>query len=74
VSGTSPKHAKQIVEKEKQIADRERQLALREQNSMTTSKPPSSDGLAWQPREPGRRFEIRSARERLRSACQFGFR
>jgi hypothetical protein len=31
---------------EKQIADLERKLALRLQNSVTLSKPPSSDGLA----------------------------
>ena len=46
--------AKQIAEKENQIADLERQLALRQQNSTTTSKPPSSDGLAGQQRERGR--------------------
>lgn len=51
--------AKQIAEKEKQIVDLERQLALREQNSTTTSKPPSSDGLAGQPRERGRRKKSR---------------
>jgi len=47
--------AKQIAEKEKQISDLERQLALRQQNSTTTSKPPSSDGLAGRQRERGRR-------------------
>lgn len=43
----------------KQIADLERQLALRRQNSTTTSKPPSSDGLAGQPRVRGRRHRSR---------------
>jgi transposase len=51
--------AKQIAEAEKQIADRERQLALRQQNSTTTSKPPSSDGLAGQQRPRGRRSKSR---------------
>jgi len=46
---------KQILEAEKQISDLERQLALRLQNSTTSSKPPSSDGLAGVPRERGRR-------------------
>jgi transposase len=41
---------KQIGENEKQIADLERQLALRKQNSTNSSKPPSSDGLAGEPR------------------------
>jgi transposase len=51
--------AKQIVDAEKQIADLERQLALRQQNSTTTSKPPSSDGLAGQQRTRGRRKKSR---------------
>jgi hypothetical protein len=42
---------KKMGEKEKQIADLERQLALRKQNS---TKPPSSDGLAGEPRLRGR--------------------
>jgi transposase len=46
---------KQIGEQEKQIADLERQLALRKQNSTNSSKPPSSDGLAGEPRPRGRR-------------------
>ena len=45
---------KQISDAEKQISDLERQLALRLQNSTTSSKPPSSDGLAGQPRQRGR--------------------
>ena len=50
---------KQLAEQEKRIADLERQLALRQQNSTTTSKPPSSDGLAGQPRVRGRRVKSR---------------
>jgi len=46
---------KQISEAEKQIADLERKLALRLQNSVTSSKPPSSDGLAGEQRERGRK-------------------
>ena len=53
------KQAREIAEKQKQIADLERQLALRQQNSTTTSKPPSSDGLAGRPRERGRRTKSR---------------
>ncbi len=51
--------AKQIADAEKQIADLERQLALRLQNSTTSSKPPSSDGLAGRQRERGRRTKSR---------------
>lgn len=54
--------AKQIADAEKQIADLERQLALRQQNSTTTSKPPSSDGLAGRQRERGRRKTSRRKR------------
>jgi transposase len=50
---------KQVADAEKQIADLERQLALRQQNSTTSSKPPSSDGLAGRPRERGRRKKSR---------------
>jgi len=51
---------KQIGEQEKQIADLERQLALRKQNSTNSSKPPpSSDGLAGEPRRRGRRKQSR---------------
>lgn len=46
--------AEEIAEKDKQIADLERQLAVRKQNSRNSSKPPSSDGLAGQPRQRGR--------------------
>ena len=48
-----------VAEQAKQIADLERQLALRQQNSTTSSKPPSSDGLAGRPRERGRRKKSR---------------
>lgn len=50
---------KQIADAEKQIADLERQLALRKQNSTNSSKPPSSDGLAGEPRQRGRRKKSR---------------
>lgn len=42
---------KRIADAEKQIADLERQLGLKRQNSTTSSKPPSSDGLAGKQRE-----------------------
>ena len=50
------------AEQKKRIADLERQLALRQQNSTTTSKPPSSDGLAGRQRERGRRIKSRRTR------------
>ena len=50
---------KQIADAEKQIADLERQLALRKQNSTNSSKPASSDGLAGEPRQRGRRKKSR---------------
>ena len=50
---------RQLSAAQKRIADLERQLALRQQNSTTTSKPPSSDGLAGRPRERGRRSKSR---------------
>jgi hypothetical protein len=49
----------QLAEQAKRITDLERQLALRQQNSTTSSKPPSSDGLAGRPRERGRRLKSR---------------
>lgn len=49
----------QLAEQAKRIADLERQLALRQQNSTTTSKPPSSDGLAGRQRARGRRVKSR---------------
>jgi transposase len=45
---------KQIADAEKQIADLERQLKRFKQNSTNSSKPPSSDGLAGEPRPRGR--------------------
>ncbi len=51
--------ARQIADAEKQIADLERQLALHKQNSTNSSKPPSSDGLAGEPRQRGRRKKSR---------------
>jgi len=53
------KQQQQIADAEKQIADLERQLALRKQNSTNSSKPPSSDGLAGEPRPRGRRKKSR---------------
>jgi len=50
---------RRIADAEKQIADLERQLALRQQNSTNSSKPPSSDGLAGEPRQRGRRKKSR---------------
>jgi transposase len=47
------------AEQAKRIRDLEHQLALRQQNSTTTSKPPSSDGLAGQQRVRGRRSKSR---------------
>jgi transposase len=45
----------QLIEREKKIAELERELGLRRQNSTTSSKPPSSDGLAGEQRERGSR-------------------
>jgi hypothetical protein len=49
----------QLGEAEKQIADLERKLGLRQQNSTTSSKPPSSDGLAGSQRTRGRKKKSR---------------
>ena len=49
----------ELAKRDRQIADLERQLALRQQNSTTSSKPPSSDGLAGRQRERGRRKKSR---------------
>ena len=46
---------KQLADAEKQISDLQRQLGLKQQNSTTSSKPPSSDGLAGKQRERCRR-------------------
>jgi transposase len=51
--------SEEIAEKKKQIADLERQLAGRKQNSTNSSKPPSSDGLAGEPRQRGGRKKSR---------------
>jgi len=48
-----------IADAQKKIDDLEHQLALRRQNSTTTSKPPSSDGLAGEQRVRGRRKKSR---------------
>ena len=50
---------RELNDAKKQIVDLERQLALRQQNSTTSSKPPSSDGLAGRQRERGRRKKSR---------------
>lgn len=50
---------RQVDDQAKQIDDLKRQLALRQQNSTTTSKPPSSDGLAGQQRVRGRQTKSR---------------
>lgn len=44
-----------IAEQRQHIADLERQLADRRKNSTNSSKPPSSDGLAGEQRERGRK-------------------
>ena len=54
----------QIADAGKQITDLERKLALRRQNSTTSSKPPSSDGLAGEPRPRGS--------QRKKSRCKPG--
>ena len=53
------KQQKQIADAEKQIGDLERQLALRKQKSANTSKPPSCDGRAGEPRPRGCRKKSR---------------
>lgn len=53
---------KLLADQAKQIADLRRQLAMREQNSTTTSKPPSSDGLAGKQRLRARRQKSRRPR------------
>src|SRR5450759_4552385 len=50
---------RELNDAKKQIADLERQLALRQQNSTTSSKPPSSDGLAGRQRALGHRTKSR---------------
>ena len=51
--------AKRVAEQAREIEDLKRQLALRQQNSTTTSKPPSSDGLAGRQRVRRRRMKSR---------------
>jgi transposase len=46
---------KKLADAERQIADLERKLALQRQNSTTSSKPPSTDGLAGEQRLRGSR-------------------
>lgn len=45
----------ELIDSQKQVSDLERQLGLRRQNSTTSSKPPSSDGLAGEQRVRGRK-------------------
>jgi transposase len=45
----------ELIERDKKIAELERKLALRRQNSTTSSKPPSSDGMAGEQRPRGSR-------------------
>ena len=45
----------ELIERDKKIVELERKLALRLQNSTTSSKPPSSDGLAGEQRPRGSR-------------------
>jgi len=51
--------ARKIDEQVAQIEELERQLAERRRNSTNSSKPPSSDGLAGDPRPRGRRHKSR---------------
>ncbi|HYN08690.1 MAG TPA: IS66 family transposase [Vicinamibacterales bacterium] len=53
---------REVAEQAKRIKDLEHELALHQQNSTTTSKPPSSDGLAGQQRMRGRRQKSRRPR------------
>jgi transposase len=53
---------REVAEQAKRIKDLEHQLAVRHQNSTTTSKPPSSDGLAGHQRVRGRRQKSRRPR------------
>ena len=45
----------ELIERDKKIVELERKLAVRLQNSTTSSKPPSSDGLAGEQRPRGRK-------------------
>jgi transposase len=45
----------ELIERDKKIVELERKLALRLQNSTTSSKPPSSDGVAGEQRPRGSR-------------------
>jgi len=52
-----------LTESQKQVADLERKLGLRLQNSTTSSKPPSSDGLAGKQRPRCRSQRRKSGRK-----------
>jgi transposase len=60
----------ELIEREKKIVELERKLALRLQNSTTSSKPPSSDGLAGEQRPRG----IRGKKSRRKPGGQPGHR
>jgi len=53
----------QLADRDKQIEDLKRQLAARQLNSTNSSKPPSSDGLAGNPRPRGRQKSRKSRRK-----------
>jgi transposase len=55
LSRENEKLRQELIERDKKIAELERKLALRLQNSTTSSKPPSSDGLAGEQRPRGSR-------------------
>jgi transposase len=55
LSRENEKLREELSERDKKIAELERKLALRLQNSTTSSKPPSSDGLAGEQRPRGSR-------------------
>ena len=55
LSRENEKLRQELIERDKKIAELERKLSLRLQNSTTSSKPPSSDGLAGEQRPRGSR-------------------
>lgn len=60
----------ELIERDKKISELERKLGLRLQNSTTSSKPPSSDGLAGEQRKRG----SRRSKSRRRPGGQPGHR
>jgi transposase len=55
LSRENEKLRQELIERDKKIAELGRKLSLRLQNSTTSSKPPSSDGLAGEQRPRGSR-------------------